>query len=491
MLLAQDLRDAVLQAALQGKLTEQFETDSSVDKMLESIKEEKKQLIKEKKIKKEKALPPIEKNDIPFGIPDSWRWIRLAEIGEIIGGGTPKTTESAYWDNGSISWITPADMNGCGMFIGKGSKSITEEGLINSSAQLIPKDSVIISSRAPIGYIAISENELTTSQGCKTFSAYNKIKISSKYIYFVIINSISDLIKRASGTTFKEISGRGVGETIIPLPSTEEQQRIVDRVAELMKKIDEYEKVEKELVALEQKFTDDMKNALLQAAMQGKLTEQLDSDSSVDEMLETIKKEKEQLIKEKKIKKERALPLIGEDEIPFDIPENWKWERFANIAILNPRNNLDDALEVSFIPMTLISDGYNNEHTTENRMWKDVKKGFTHIKEGDLGFAKITPCFQNRKSVIFKNLVNGYAAGTTELYIIRAISNSLLAEYLLWFVKSPYFVDGGVNTYTGTAGQQRIHKDYLPNCLVPVPPIEEQQRIVERLEQLLPLCETL
>ena len=133
MVLAQDLRDAVLQAALQGKLTEQLETDSSVDEMLESI-EEKKQLIKEKKIKKEKALPPIEKNDIPFEIPDSWRWIRLAEIGEIIGGGTPKTTESAYWDNGSISWIPPADMNGCGMFIGKGSKSIIEEGLNNSSA---------------------------------------------------------------------------------------------------------------------------------------------------------------------------------------------------------------------------------------------------------------------------------------------------------------------------------------------------------------------
>ena len=277
----------------------------------------------------------------------------------------------------------------------------------------------------------------------------------------------------------------------IPIPPIEEQQRIVDKINELMEKIDEYENVEKELLALEQKFPDDMKNALLQAAMQGKLTEQLDSDSSVDEMLEAIKEEKKQLIKEKMIKKEKSLPPIEEDEIPFDIPQNWRWERFANIAILNPRNSLDDTLEVSFIPMTLISDGYNNEHTAENRIWKDVKKGFTHIKEGDLGFAKITPCFQNRKSVIFKKLINGYAAGTTELHIVRIIPNSLLAEYLLWFVKSPYFIDGGVNTYTGTAGQQRIHKDYLPNCLVPIPPIEEQQRIVEKLEQLLPLCETL
>lgn len=331
MVLAQDLRDAVLQAALQGKLTEQLETDSSVDEMLESI-EEKKQLIKEKKIKKEKALPPIEKNDIPFEIPDSWRWIRLAEIGEIIGGGTPKTTESAYWDNGSISWITPADMNGCGMFIGKGSKSITEEGLNNSSAQLIPKDGVIISSRAQIGYIAIAENELTTSQGCKTFSAYNKIKILSKYIYFVIINSISDLTKRASGTTFKEISGRGVGETIIPLPPTEEQQRIVDRINYLMGKIDDYEKVEKELLTLEQKFPDDMKNSLLQAAMQGKLTEQFDGDSSVDEMLDAIKEEKKQLIKEKQIKKDKRLFNTNEIVALFDIPSSWKWTTLGNLV---------------------------------------------------------------------------------------------------------------------------------------------------------------
>ena len=229
-----DMKNALLQAAMQGKLTEQLDSDSSVDEMLETIKEEKKQLIKEKMIKKEKALPPIDEDDIPFEIPGNWRWVRLAKIGEIIGGGTPKTTESAYWNNGSIPWITPADMNGCGMFIGKGNKSITKEGLANSSAQLIPKDSVVISSRAPIGYISIAENELSTSQGCKTFSAYCKTKVLSKYIYFVIIYSTSDLIKRATGTTFKEISAKGVGETIIPLPPIEEQQRIVEKLEQLL-----------------------------------------------------------------------------------------------------------------------------------------------------------------------------------------------------------------------------------------------------------------
>ena len=229
-----DMKNALLQAAMQGKLTEQLDSDSSVDEMLEAIEEEKNQLIKNKKNKKEKALPPIGNGEIPFEIPDSWKWIRLAKIGEIIGGGTPKTTESAYWNNGSIPWITPADMNGCGMFIGKGKKSITKEGLANSSAQLIPKDSIVISSRAPIGYISIAKNELSTSQGCKTFSAYIKTKVLSKYIYFVIIYSTSDLIKRATGTTFKEISAKGVGKTIIPLPPVEEQQRIVEKLEQLL-----------------------------------------------------------------------------------------------------------------------------------------------------------------------------------------------------------------------------------------------------------------
>ena len=154
----------------------------------------------------------------------------------------------------------------------------------------------------------------------------------SKYIYFVIINSISDLTKRASGTTFKEISGRGVGETIIPLPPTEEQQRIVDRINYLMGKIDDYEKVEKELLTLEQKFPDDMKNSLLQAAMQGKLTEQFDGDSSVDEMLDAIKEEKKQLIKEKQIKKDKRLFNTNEIVALFDIPSSWKWTTLGNLV---------------------------------------------------------------------------------------------------------------------------------------------------------------
>lgn len=492
MVLAQDLRDAVLQVALQGKLTEQLDSDSSVDGILNSIKEKQIKLIEEKQIRRKKTLPPIK--DVPFDIPDNWKLERMQNILNIRSAVRVHQTD---WRKSGVPFFRAREI-----------VSLDKDGYVDNDLFIdeelyekfkkesgVPKkDDLMISGVGTLGNVYIvKENDKFYYKDASVLCFENIGNINAEYIKYALKSPImlQQIYKDAMGTTVATLTIDRANAMIIPFPPIEEQQRIVDRVNELMEKIDDYEKVEKELIALEQRFPNDMKNALLQAAMQGKLTEQLDSDSSVDEMLEAIKEEKKQLIKEKKIKKEKALLPIDEDEIPFDIPQNWRWERFANIAILNPRNSLDDTLEVSFIPMTLISDGYNNEHTAENRIWKDIKKGFTHIKEGDLGFAKITPCFQNRKSVIFKNLVNGYAAGTTELHIIRTIPNSLLAEYLLWFVKSPYFIEGGVNTYTGTAGQQRIHKDYLPNCLVPVPPVEEQQRIVERLELLLPLCETL
>ena len=229
-----NMKDALLQAAMQGKLTEQLESDSSVDELLKVIRQEKEELIAQKEIKKEKPLPDIEEEEIPFDIPENWRWVRLNEIGEIIGGGTPRTSQTEFWDNGDISWITPADMNGCGRYIKGGEKSITQLGLDSSSAKLFPKGSVVISSRAPIGYIAIVQNDASTSQGCKTFSAYIQELVLPEYIYYAIRFRVADMEKRATGTTFKEISGKGVGETIIPLPPAEEQQRIVERLDALL-----------------------------------------------------------------------------------------------------------------------------------------------------------------------------------------------------------------------------------------------------------------
>ena len=229
-----------------------------------------------------------------------------------------------------------------------------------------------------------------------------------------------------------------------------------------------------------------LKASILQYAIQGKLVEQRPEEGTGEELYRQIQAEKQRLIKEGKTKKEKALPEIAEDEIPFDIPDTWRWVRVAQIVTLNPKNDLADDLETSFIPMPCVMDGFRNLHTYEVKKWKEIKKGFTHFAEGDIGVAKITPCFQNRKSVIFRNLKNGYGSGTTELTVVRTINETVLSEYLLWFFKTEYFIANGVKSFTGTAGQQRIHKDYLATCLIPLPSLTEQKRIVAKIEELLP-----
>lgn len=233
-----------------------------------------------------------------------------------------------------------------------------------------------------------------------------------------------------------------------------------------------------------------LRQSILQQAVEGKLCEQNPEDEPASVLLERIQKEKDKLIKEGKIKKPKELSPISNEEKPFALPKGWEWCRLAELYVVNPKNEPNENIEVSFVPMNLISDGFNNKHLSEKRMWFDVKKGYTHFQEHDIGIAKITPCFENRKSVIFKNLYNHIGAGTTELFILRAIRN-INNCYILFCLKNDRFINGGVSTYTGTAGQQRVSKSFIENFLVPIPPLQEQQRIVEKVNKLMLLCDEL
>lgn len=228
-----DMQKSILQYAIQGKLVEQREEEGTAEEFYQQIQEEKKKLVKEGKIKKQKSLAEITEDEMPFDIPETWKWVRLGDIGEIVGGGTPKTNNQEFWKDGNIPWLTPADMkNVKGKYVKHGDRNITEAGLRVSSARLMPKGTVIYSSRAPIGYIAIAENELSTNQGFKSLVPF-KIGIS-EYIYYYLIARTNEIISRASGTTFKEISGREFGKTVVPLPPLEEQLRIVEKIEELL-----------------------------------------------------------------------------------------------------------------------------------------------------------------------------------------------------------------------------------------------------------------
>ena len=180
-----------------------------------------------------------------------------------------------------------------------------------------------------------------------------------------------------------------------------------------------------------------------------------------------------------------------EDEIPFDLPKRWEWARINTFCILNPKNMIPDDTTASFVPMSLIKEGYANEHSFEEREWSSIKSGFTHFANNDIAIAKITPCFENRKSVVFKNLSHGVGAGTTELFVIRCISDAVLSEYLLWNFKTKRFIDGGVQTYAGDVGQQRVRRDYISKYLIAIPPQAEQKHIVDAINLLFELISSI
>ena len=170
-----------------------------------------------------------------------------------------------------------------------------------------------------------------------------------------------------------------------------------------------------------------------------------------------------------------------DEEIPFEIPLTWSWSRLSNIVQINPKNYVDDDKEAAFIPMEKIEATYLSSYTYTVRKWREIKSGYTHFADGDVAFAKITPCFQNRKSMILNNLPNGIGAGTTELKVLRPYRNTLSVEYLLFFLESPYFVEEAV--FKGTANQQRIISGYLENKLFPLPPLNEQRSIAEKIKK--------
>ena len=250
-----------------------------------------------------------------------------------------------------------------------------------------------------------------------------------------------------------------------------------------------------------------LKNSILQWAIQGKLVPQDPNDEPASVLLERIREEKTRLVKEKKIKKDKNESIIFrgddnshyekfadgtvkciDDEIPFEIPQSWCWVRFGSLVIHNPQVTADDETNAAFMPMTLIDAGYGSSYTYETQKWGTIKTGFTKIATGDIAYAKITPCFQNRKSFILGEVPGGVAAATTELNVIRTYADTLDEWYILYFLKSEYFIKEA--RYKGTAGQQRVLSDYVQSKLVPLPPLNEQKRIVQKMQEALPIVRT-
>ncbi|PKQ10725.1 MAG: restriction endonuclease subunit S [Alphaproteobacteria bacterium HGW-Alphaproteobacteria-1] len=232
-----------------------------------------------------------------------------------------------------------------------------------------------------------------------------------------------------------------------------------------------------------------LRRFVLDLAVRGKLVEQDPSDEPAAELLKRIAKEKARLVKAKVIRKPRDTVTLEADDLPFPLPRGWTWTQIGQLGVISPRNEADDDSEASFVPMPLIAAEYGVANGQEARPWGEIKKGYTHFAEGDVGLAKITPCFENGKSTVFRGLIGGIGAGTTELHIVRPIFVD--ADYILLFLKCPHFIETGIPKMTGTAGQKRVPTEYFTSSPFPLPPLAEQRRIVAKVDELMALCDQL
>ena len=237
--------------------------------------------------------------------------------------------------------------------------------------------------------------------------------------------------------------------------------------------------------------TKKLRQKILDLAIHGKLVPQDPNDEPASVLLERIKAEKERLIKEGKIKRSKKSAKTSDtphyENVPFEVPDGWKSVPVSELFCLNPKSEITDDTSVGFIPMACVNDGFSGNHQFEKRIWKEVKKGYCHFQNGDIGIAKISPCFENLKSTIFQNLPNNYGAGTTELVILRPLN--IHAKFYLYLFKSQWYISEGTKYFKGVVGQQRVHKGIFTDLQIPLPPLTEQYRIVAEIEKWFALID--
>ncbi len=478
---AQDLKNSILQLAIQGKLVPQDANDEPAEVLYAKIQAEKQKLIKEGKIKKDKPLPPITDDEIPFEIPSTWKWVRLGDIFNIVMGQSP--------DGDSVSHVA---LNGIEFHQGKSFFSETyllhSDVYTNSPTKIVENNTNILCVRAPVGIVNITERKICIGRGLCGVVIYNQL-VALKLLFYFLQSMENDFNKKSTGTTFKAITGDVVSQQLFPLPPLAEQKRIVAKIEELAPLVKQYDKAETELSALNDSFPEQLKKSILQYAIQGKLVAQDTNDEPAEVLYAKIQAEKQKLIKEGKIKKDKPLPPITDDEIPFEIPSTWKWVRWGNLSQEIQYGYNASAQETGRIKMLRISDIQNGKVSWNTVPYCEInEKEIPNyvLKQNDILFARTGGTVG--KSYLVKEVpVEAIYAG----YLIRTrYSLKLSPEYMKYFMDSQLYWDQLRNGTIATA-QPNCNGQTLSKMLIPLPPLAEQKRIVTKVNELMQYCEEL
>ena len=466
----QELKNSILQLAIQGKLVEQRPKEGTAEELFARIQQEKQRLIAEKKIKKEKPLPKITEDEKPFDIPESWKWVRLRNIVYNRGQLTPQRTFS-YIDIGSIDnqrQLLNTDEN-----------VIEADKAPSRARKIVEQGDILYSTVRPyLHNMCIVDKQFSyqpiASTGFAVLTCYQNIY--NKYLFYYLMtptfDSYANSNENSKGVAYPAINDDRLYRAVIALPPLAEQKRIVSKIEELLPYIDCYEQAWSKLEQFNSRFPDDMKKSLLQYAIQGKLVEQRPEEGTAEELFTQIQKEKQRLIAEKKIKKEKSLPEITDDEKPFDIPESWKWVRIGEIFGLQAGKNIT-------------SSNIYEEKSEQNPylcFGGNGVRGFVANYNREGHFALI-----GRQGALCGNV--NLAEGrfyATEHAVVVDHYNMTNVLWCGWFLKAL-----NLNQYATATAQPGLAVANIVKVLIPLPPLEEQKRIVEKLEQLLPLCERL
>ena len=522
------LRRFILDLAVRGKLVPQNPADEPAAELLKRIASEKVRLVKAGGIRKQRDFGSSEVLVPPFEVPASWCWVGLNAVGAIIGGGTPSASDAEnFADPGTgIPWLTPADLGGfSGLFISRGARDLSEKGFQTSSANLMPAGTVLFTSRAPIGYIAIAANPISTNQGFKSIVPY--ILNCSRFIALAMKTFAPEINARAPGTTFKEVSGKILAGVPFPLPPLAEQRRIVAKVDELMGLCDRLEAAQAErettrsrlatasLARLNAPDPDPatfrqhvafaldnftplttrpgqvkaLRQTILNLAVRGKLVPQDPADEPASELLKRIAAEKARLVKAGEIKRTMALEELTEEEEIFVLPEGWRWTRLGNIV-------------------TYMQRGKSPKYATGTRL-PVVSQKCVQWNGLDLSVAKEIEAIslENYEAHRFLRdedlLWNSTGTGTIGR-VVRVVRPpfKLVCDSHVTLVRCPHVIPEYIRTWlrsdhvygviedraAGSTKQVELTTGLAQNWPVPLPPILEQRRIVAKVDELMGLC---
>ena len=491
----QELKNSILQLAIQGKLVPQRAEEGSAEELYNQIQAEKQKLIKAGKIKKEKPLPAITDDEKPFEIPDSWKWVRFGEVVHYNMGKTPPRAEEQWWGN-DIHWISISDMKENG-YVQTTKEKITQKAFNEKfNNQISLKGTLIMSFKLTVGRVSILNIDAVHNEAIISIYPYMATEDIMKNYFFKILPFVANWGDSNNAIKGKTLNSKSINNLVLPLPPLAEQKRIVAKIEKLLPYVERYEKAYNELQQLNKRFPGDLQKSVLQLAIQGRLVSQCPEEGNAEELYNQIQAEKKNLIKAGKIKKEKPLPAITDDEKPFEIPNSWKWVRLGDLGFYK-KGPFGSALTKSmFVPK---GNGAIKVYEQKNAIKKDVKLGKYYIKREY--FEEKMKGFE-----LFAGDIIVSCAGTIgETYVMpdnfeRGIINQALMKiklfeptYVSYFLMYFDFIlkkNAKMNS-KGSAIKNIPPFEILKKYLVPLPPLAEQKRIVAKLEEILPLCDKL